>query len=308
MFSPKATSEIEDLRIRLGSNFPSNSEICVIVLSTNSDARAVAAICSVLEQAPSTEVVLVNTGIGSLTTHLGDVIERIMVVETSHRQYPGGARNIGIRVTKAPIVAFLAADCLATPGWVALRVENHRTHRSVASALRPAADGRGVVSVSSWASHIAIHHTRMPEVAQNKALLYGLSYDRALFDEAGLFDESVRVGEDRMFNATVQQIQPSRWDPRIVTLHRYPESPLAAIRDLFARGRRQATQHLQEQGGSRFRLFKRKFKYEVVAYLQMGQNRTARKRYGLPAIAFGFILAIVRCVGNIFPTTSPTKS
>jgi hypothetical protein len=38
----------------------------------------------------------------------------------------GSARNIGIKATRAPYVAFLASDCRATQGWARKRLAAHR--------------------------------------------------------------------------------------------------------------------------------------------------------------------------------------
>ena len=40
------------------------------------------------------------------------------VVESTERLLPGGARNVGIANTDGTFVAFLAADCIAEPGWI----------------------------------------------------------------------------------------------------------------------------------------------------------------------------------------------
>lgn len=303
MFTPLETDKIV-VRVSGGHDSPTFSDMCVIVISRDSDRRAITAVKSLADQNENAQIVLVNTGTGSLRSELGELLGRTLLLETPHPQYAGGARNIGIRMTRAPIVAFLAADCLATHGWLASRLQDHRQHRSVASALRPAPNESGLISLWSWACHLAVHHTRMPEVDAKSASFFGLSYDRSLFEEVGLFDESVRVGEDRLLNQKILQIETPHWNPSIVTLHRYPESLIAAVTDLFSRGRRQATQHLRLMEINRFQLAKRKLKFEIRTYHRMFLTTQMRRKYGFVVLLVAFGLAIVRCVGNLFPAES----
>ena len=301
MFRPIPTTQIPDLRISGGSNSPARPNISVIVISTNSDGRVLAAVNSLLHQGQPAEIILVNSGKGSLKPVLGEIAQKVVLVETSHRQYAGGARNIGIRISTAPVIAFLAADCLATPGWLASRISDHYSYRSVASALRPAPNPAGCISFWAWASHIAIHHTRMPSMDANAASLFGMSYDRTLFNEIGLFNEGVRVGEDRILNDKVRGIQVPHWNPRIITLHRYPESMSSAIKDLFARGRRQAMEQRQKSFRARLFFSARKLRFDAAAYMRLIRSLKPGVGYGRLSIFTAFSLSVVRSMGNIIP-------
>jgi hypothetical protein len=162
------------------------------------------------------------------------MLDRIVLVETPLPRLPGGTRNLGLAQATAPIVAFLAADCLATPGWAAYRIAAHDSNLAVASCIRPAPGPDGRVPLAAWAAHLLLHSRRAPEFPEHRALRYGVSYRRDVFDRAGYFLEDRRIGEDTEFNGRLSA--PPAWAPGIVTLHRYPTTAAAALGDAFRRG------------------------------------------------------------------------
>lgn len=212
-------------------------EIAVIVISTHSDPRTSAAVDSILSQDFPSELVVVNTGHGSLRGLLSDRLQHLKLVERSIRHNVGGARNLGIEHCRAPVVAFLASDCRATPDWLRRRVTAHKLGNAmVASALRPAPDREGRISTVSWAAYATTHTGRMPETPVGEAARYGLSYDRRLFDRFGLFDADRNLDEDTDFNNRCAPEGVPLWDPEILTLHDYPRTLVEALGDQFRRG------------------------------------------------------------------------
>jgi glycosyltransferase involved in cell wall biosynthesis len=223
--------------VAIGSGVPPEAGISVVVMAINGDPRALDAIRSLLAQTVPVEIVVVNTGRGSLRELLRGLDERLVLIESETLRLPGGTRNLGIRFTTKPVVAFLAADCLATPEWAARRIDAHRTGASaVASALLPAGSHGGTVTASSWASYALLHVRRAPEAPPAWAALYGVSYLRTCFDLHGSFPEDLLVGEDSAFNARVASVAAIVWEPSIVTLHRYPEKLAEGVVDSFRRG------------------------------------------------------------------------
>lgn len=269
-------------------------------MSTDSNVHAADAVSSVLNDGEC-QVVVVNTGEGSLMEQLGYLVRRVRLVETCERLYPGGTRNLGIINSSAPIVAFLAADCVVTPGWIGNRVAAHRASCAVASALEPFPSGGWLSRKISSACLIATHRVRLPEIRADKAGLYGLSYDRKIFSEFGLFDESLRTGEDDCFNREIQVCYPPLWDPSIVTLHRYPDSMMGALRDQVSRGRRESAYLILTRGIGAFHSFAMMAKRDLFAVVfDILPNKTTMSR-GFVVIAISVILSAVRCVSNLFP-------
>jgi glycosyltransferase involved in cell wall biosynthesis len=231
-----------DIVLHRGSEVPRDPPICVVVLSLDSDPRTREAVLSLLQQDVRAEIVVVNTGAGSLRTCLAQELDQLVLVECAKRHFAGGARNLGIGHSTAPIVAFLACDCLATPGWLQARLGAHKAgDMTVSSALAPAPGRDGRIGRITWAAFAMTHIGRTPQVTPDLASCYGLSYSRDLFVRFGLFDAELRVGEDTAFNRIVAAEHAIRWHPAVVTLHRYPyhlkminETRRRHRRDLYA--------------------------------------------------------------------------
>jgi len=102
---------------------------------------------------------------------------------------PAGARNAGIRASKSELLLFLDADDLLAP--MAL-------HRAVEAIVRrpDAGFAQGCIQNFSGGTNGAIHLSTRPYRFIN--LGSGL-WRRSVFEAVGLFDESLRLGEDQDF-------------------------------------------------------------------------------------------------------------
>lgn len=215
---------------------PSAPAISVVVMAIHGDARAIEAVASLHDPALPIEIIVVNTGTGSLESAFGNLLEHVVLVESPVLRLPGGTRNLGIAMARGPIVAFLASDCLATPGWARHRIAAHQTADAVSSAILPAAVGGKPVKLSSLAIHMLMYCRRDPAFPTERTVRYGASYRRELFTRLGAFLDDRVVGEDTEFNARLPA-QPA-WAPGVVTFHRNPPGFAAALADSWQRGAR----------------------------------------------------------------------
>ncbi len=210
-------------------------ELAGIVLALGAPDEAIDAVRSLLAQDPPVEVVVVNSAGGGMAEKLRKAGIDVPVIERAERLYVGAARNLGIAATRAPYVGFLAADCRAAPGWSRYRIEAHRAGAAtVASAVVPSHPRNPF----AWASHLALYRRRLPKIGPKRAALYGASYDRALFDEYGLFRGDLRVGEDTEFHARLRAEHAPVWNPKVRAIHNSPTSFTALIADQYGRGQR----------------------------------------------------------------------
>ena len=218
-----------------GTSLAATPELAGIVLALGAPEAAIDAVRSLLAQDPPVEVVVVNSGGGGMAAKLRAAGLAVPVVERDERLFVGAARNLGIAVTRAPLVGFLAADCQAAPGWSRHRIAAHRSGAAaVASAVVPSHRRNPI----AWASHLALYRRRLPRIAPKNAALYGASYDRTLFAEYGVFREDLRVGEDTEFLARLRPEHRPVWAPKVRAIHNSPTSIAALLRDQYARGLR----------------------------------------------------------------------
>jgi glycosyltransferase involved in cell wall biosynthesis len=220
--------------------------LACVVISFRGDARVVDAIRSLaLQFPPPEELVVINSGGGELGATLRAARLDVPLIDRPDALTPGAARNEGIAATGAPFVAFLASDCLATPGWIGGRLEAHLAGaRAVASSVVPSADATRI----GRAAHLFLSHRRMPDTPAGYRRLYSMSYDRRLFERFGLFREDLRTGEDTEFNARIGGPREAVLGRGVHTAHRYPATFGAMLRDGYSRGLRRAEAETRLQG------------------------------------------------------------
>jgi glycosyltransferase involved in cell wall biosynthesis len=220
-------------------------DLAVIVIGYRAPQEIVEAVGSLLEQGIPLEIVAVNSGGGNAPGLHRAAGLAVPVIEVEERLYAGAARNRGIAATRAPFVAFLAADCLAAAGWAEARLLRHRAgDRTVASAMVNS-HPRNLVAC---AAHLTLFMRRLPGLPERLALRYGASFDRRLFEEYGLFDESLRIGEDTDFLERLPAELKPVWEPGVRTIHRNETRLMRLLADQYRRGRRSG-QHLASASG-----------------------------------------------------------
>lgn len=212
-------------------------ELACVVLSFRNESGLVDAVRSVLDQDEPVELLVVNSGGGDPARRLAGAGVDVPTVNRDEPLYPGAVRNIGIRQTEARYVAFLAADCLALPGWVSGRL---REHRAGAAAVGARLTNAYPDRLSAWASLLLLNSRQIPATITDERLIYGLSYDRTLFARYGEFDEILRAGEDTELNARFRGEVPIVRAHDVRTAHRYPATPRAFLADAHRRGGLQA--------------------------------------------------------------------
>lgn len=216
----------------------SSPDLACVVLGLGNPPELPDAVRSLAEQSEPVEVVVVNSAGGGAAASLATAGLEVPVIERAERLLPGAARNLGIAATRAPFVAFLAADCWAEPGWAAARL---RAHRNGAAAVASAVTNPYRRNLAAWASYVSLFPRRMPGVPPGEALLYGASYARGLFERFGPFREDLRGAEDTDFHQRFGQEVAIAWEPAVRTAHRHPRRVGALLADQYRRGARSAT-------------------------------------------------------------------
>ena len=220
-----------------GRDAPYDARLATVVIGLHCPEELKHAVASLLAQSTETLIIVVNSGHGDLAEMFAANAARLILVQTPERVMVGAARNIGASLARSAHVAFLAEDCIAEENWIENRLRHHDAgHSAVASLVaNPCPD-----SAIAWAYHLILFQHRLPDTPEERAILFGVSYSRALIDSVGWFDPDLRTREDDQFNASCRQITPIGFASDVVTAH-WPKTQLfAAMLDMIGRGKRLA--------------------------------------------------------------------
>lgn len=220
-------------------------EISVIILSTQADRNLPGAVQSIIAQDVPCEIIVANSGGGDVAGLFKTGTDRIKIVTTEKHLYAGGARNLGLAAATAPVVAFLACDCRAAPGWARLRLERHR--KGAAAVASSMAHDRPW-NLIAWADHLVLFPRRLRHLPRQQALRYSASYTRDLLDRHGPFDETLRTGEDTEYHSRLAPHEQPVWAPKVITIHRNTPGLLAFITGQYQRGRRYGAEAFNLRG------------------------------------------------------------
>ena len=272
----------------------------VIVMGYRNRDNAVAAVESVMSQRSSHlfEVIFVTSGGDDSAELVRRAFPGLPVIESSERLMPGAARNRGMDQANGKFVAFLAADCIAEEDWVETRAKRHLEGKAaVSSAVTPSS-----ASTVGVASYLVSFGSRMPGrragvVTYPDGAIHGASFDRALLQEMGGFDGSLRVGEDTSLLRDIEERGESIWfEPAVRTMHLSPEG----FREALSAHRRRGVLREAHEGGDRrrpkrsplLRAF-RKYRYVLRMARSAGTRPTAAVR------AMVAILALAEQAGRL---------
>jgi len=139
---------------------------------------------------------------------------------------PAAARNTGLREVRAPLVAFVDADCAVTPGWLEILSAHFADPRVAAVGPRivPAAGGRSALARFE-AAHSELDMGPRPQLVTHGGRLGYLPSAALLVRRAALpadpFDERLRVGEDvDVVWRLIDEGALVRYEPAAVVGHR----------------------------------------------------------------------------------------
>lgn len=205
-----------------------------------------ACLAALRQTCPGSRIIVVDDASTSIA--VGDVARShgATVVRHATNRGPAAARNTGLQHADSPLVAFVDADCVATPGWLATLTPHFDDPRVGAVAPRitprPGADtallGRYQIDRS------ALDMGPRPQLVTHGAPLGFLPSAALVVRRASLadlagppFDERLRVGEDvdlvwRLVDAGALV----RYEPAAVVTHEVRSDPRQWAGRIFAYG------------------------------------------------------------------------
>ncbi len=236
---------------------PARPVLSAVVFAYRNEDTILRAVSSLVQQDfdEPFEVIVATSG-GDRT---GELVRQnfpgVRVIESPVRLMPGGARNLGMRLARGEIIAFLEADCIARPDWIRNRVVAHRAgHEAVASTVAVANPEKAAARATAF----LCYDNRLEGSPEGPARLprsYGLSFTRELLNRAGPFDEALRIEEDTLMAERLRELDVSAWfEPSVCIEHVGPTRLRDLLKEQASRGRRQARSDVLTRPAGSFRV------------------------------------------------------
>ncbi len=199
-------------------------EISVIIPHLNQPeflARCLASLAAQTGDVPSVEIFVVDNGSQELPTEVTDQFKAVTLL-SEPEPGPGPARNCGVAASSADILAFIDADCLADPGWLA-RIKGYFAANADHSIL--GGDVYIAREIPDQATMLeayeSVYAYRMKEYIARQGFTGtgNLAVRRATMDKVGQF-AGLGVAEDRDWGqrATAQGIA-THYVPGMIVYH-----------------------------------------------------------------------------------------
>lgn len=175
-------------------------------------------------QANCFEVILVESSGDGTADYVRQRFPEVQVLEFEQRKFCGDARNIGVSMAKADIVAFIDADCTAEPNWVE---EILKAHEKPQLAVGGAIANENQHSVVSWGAYFTEFSSWLPS-GRSRPLSdiagANMSYKKAAFDTYGRFIEGTYCSDTEFHWRLERDKCPLAFEPSILIHHQSIES------------------------------------------------------------------------------------
>ena len=213
--------------------------LSVIVASYNSKTTIGSCLTSLESQTVDKEfeVIVVDSSVDGTAGIVAQKFPRVRLHAFPDRKYCGDARNFGISVAKADLIAFLDADCTADVRWVE---EIVRAHEKDALAVGGSVASAEPGSMVGWASYFTEFSPWMPKARPcwlKDIAGANMSYKKAAFALFGGFIEETYCSDTEFHWRMTKKGRLLYFQPSIRVSHRNIASPGKFLSHEFMHGR-----------------------------------------------------------------------
>jgi glycosyltransferase involved in cell wall biosynthesis len=210
---------------------PTVSIIIPVYNGANTIAACLESLLGQVYPAEAYDIIVVENGSTDNTTQ---IVEKYPVrLFHSHKRGPAPARNLGIAKSKAEIVAFTDADCIADPQWLSKLVQPYTDPQvgCVGGTILPFTSGentfveRFIEETLPLVNFVSEENTYLPHLYTGNA-----SYRRRLLNQVGGFNADLVTAEDvdLSWRFQLETGAKLRYVPEAIIYHRY-ETTLAGL-------------------------------------------------------------------------------
>lgn len=236
------------------------------------------------------ETIVVDSSDDRSATLVAQQFPEVRLFTFAVRKYPGDARNYGVRQAKSDLIAFIDADCVAAPDWVARIVDAHRQRHDL--VIGGAVGNGNPEHLVGWAYYFCEFSRWMPAFSEQSMAEIPtccLSMKRAAFEEFGPFLEGTYCS-DSAFNWKLTRAgQPPRFVPDIRVDHINPTGLRRFVKHAPFHGRSFARIRCREQLFSSGKRLLYAALSPLLPFLLFG--RTVSRVFRLPRFWWPFIKA-----------------
>jgi len=142
------------------------------------------------------EIIVVDGGSDDGTQDIVKNFDANLVVEK--RSGRGLARNVGIKLAKGDIVAFIDADCIAARDWLSMHIRNHfdKSIGAVGGSIINPNANLNIFTLAYHCENFAEFDERAPKRFMYHVPTCNASFKKSVLEKMGLFEEKANHYED----------------------------------------------------------------------------------------------------------------
>ncbi|MFO7695343.1 MAG: glycosyltransferase [Vicinamibacterales bacterium] len=199
-------------------------DLSVIITSYNARPTIAACLDSLRAQTTSRafEILLVDSSADGTLAFVREAYPEVVVFSSPDRLYAGSARNRAIPRSRAPLIAFLDADCTVDAGWVDTVCA---AHDGPGLLIGGSVDNAPTRSLVAWAYYFCEFNLWLP-AARGRSISEApgccLSMKRAAYDRYGPFLEATYSSDTAFQWKARRDGHRVQYTPSIRVIHQSP--------------------------------------------------------------------------------------
>ena len=220
-------------------------KISIVITTKNEEGNIGTILTSMVDQEKPFEIIIVDSLSSDRTLEIAesfkDKFDELYIYQ--YESMPGGGKNYGVEQAKGECVAFVDADCTASPLWLKSMRESAQEHRIVVGNTINVSTSKFDVS-SSGRIHF---YWKGKEVTWPGC---NILYKKSIFQELGGYDPNLVSAEDIDLNIrAVERGCKIYYDEDAALYHRMRSNISSLAKQMFWRGHGRG-QIMEKHGGA----------------------------------------------------------